>query len=50
MRQSLIETVINATNPSWIKRKLLKLYLSSPTKVQYTLAKYGIKGVLKKKS
>lgn len=34
---------------TWLKEKLLKLYLKAPHKVQYMLAKYGIKVVAHKK-
>lgn len=34
---------------SWVKEKVLKLYLRSPRKVQYLLARYGIRIAMKKK-
>ncbi|HXH76278.1 MAG TPA: hypothetical protein VNJ08_15005 [Bacteriovoracaceae bacterium] len=35
--------------PSWLEKQLVKLYLKSPNKVQFALAKYGVKHVVKKK-
>lgn len=35
--------------PSWFQKQMVKIYLKSPLKVQYVLAKYGIKHVVKKK-
>ena len=34
---------------TWLREKLIKLYLKSPHKVQYMLARYGIRMVVKKK-
>ncbi len=34
----------------WFKETLVKLYLKSPPKVQFALAKYGVKAVLNKKN
>ncbi len=39
----------NLIRPSWLEKKMIKLYLKSPAKVQYALAKYGLKHVIKKK-
>lgn len=33
----------------WLKESALKLYLKSPHKLQYVLAKYGFKHVIKQK-
>ncbi len=35
--------------PTWMREKLVKLYLKSPHKVQYFLARYGIRMVVNKK-
>lgn len=32
----------------WFKETLVKLYLKSPPKIQFALAKYGVKAVLNK--
>lgn len=37
------------TEISWFKKKMVKAYLASPTKVQYALAKFGVKSVVNKK-
>ncbi len=34
---------------TWLREKLIKLYLKSPHKVQYMLARYGIRMVVNKK-
>ncbi len=34
---------------TWLKEKLIKLYLRSPHKVQYLLARYGIRVLVNKK-
>lgn len=34
---------------TWLKDKIIKLYLKSPHKVQYLLARYGIRMVVNKK-
>jgi hypothetical protein len=34
---------------TWLKEKLIKLYLKSPHKVQYLLAKYGVHVLINKK-
>jgi len=34
---------------SWLKKKMVKAYLASPTKVQYALAKFGVRSVVNKK-
>lgn len=34
---------------TWLREKLLKLYLKSPHKIQYLLARYGIRMVVNKK-
>ena len=34
---------------SWLKKKMIKAYLKSPPKVQYALAKFGVKQVVNKK-
>ena len=33
----------------WFKKKMVKAYLKSPPKVQYALAKFGVKQVINKK-
>ena len=33
----------------WISKTLVHLYLASPSKVQFALARYGVKTLLKKK-
>lgn len=35
--------------PTWTREKLVKLYLKCPHKVQYLLARYGIRLVVNKK-
>jgi hypothetical protein len=34
---------------TWLKEQLIKLYLKSPHKVQYLLARYGVKFLVNKK-
>lgn len=34
---------------TWFRQNLIKLYFKSPSKVQYALAKYGVKALLHKK-
>lgn len=41
---------IDEVQDEFIKKKLLKLYLKSPSKVQYVLSRYFIKSVLNKKA
>lgn len=36
------------TQPEWVKKKLLKLYLSSPSKIQFALAKFFIQDIVNK--
>lgn len=36
--------------PQWLKNSLYNLYLKSPHKLQYALAKFGIRHIVKKKS
>lgn len=33
----------------WFKKKMVKAYLKSPPKVQYALAKFGVKTIVNKK-
>ena len=35
--------------PTWMREQLARLYLKSPHKVQYLLARYGIRMVVNKK-
>jgi hypothetical protein len=35
--------------PTWVREQLVKLYLKSPHKLQYLLARYGIRFVVNKK-
>jgi hypothetical protein len=34
---------------SWVRKELVKLYLKSPAKVQFALAKFGVKRAIKRK-
>lgn len=34
--------------PKWLTKKMVQVYLNSPPKIQFALAKFGIKHVLKK--
>ena len=33
----------------WVTKELMKLYLKSPAKVQFALAKFGVKRAIKRK-
>jgi hypothetical protein len=44
-----IKKVKKEIEPGIVKKTLIKMYLASPPKVQFALAKYGIKAVLNKK-
>ena len=34
---------------TWVRQNLIKLYIKSPSKVQYALAKYAVKSLVHKK-
>jgi uncharacterized protein YajQ (UPF0234 family) len=46
--QHLINQKLEHLNKE-VKKKLVKLYFKSPAKVQFALAKYGIKAIMNKK-
>lgn len=47
--EKLPRSVQKKIAPSWVKKQLAKLYLKAPPKVQYKLARYGIKKAVEKK-
>lgn len=47
--QKVKSTVDEKLNLGPVKKTLIKAYLKSPSKVQYALAKFGVRMVVKKK-
>jgi hypothetical protein len=49
MAVEIIDQIKKLNGPSRLKKSLLNLYLKSPHKLQYALAKFGLRHIVKKK-